>query len=258
MSHINKRIVRLGLLIAATMLIGGCATAQKQLKPVVLSVQGPVKVLVTSFAGDVRIIADPEATEATITATTQAYHSLVRIEEAAASLANIQFHAVLVPAEIGQAIQVTTSSDDAEDHYQGVHLIITAPMIDGASVHTKRGSVVLDQISGEVDVTTNDGDVSIITTYAMTRPVKVLNVDGDIIYRVRGESTGKFDCEAVHGSVNFFAQHSKAVVHRTSDHDSLSATLNDGENAVLLRTVHGDINVSVSSDPHDFGLHLFH
>ncbi len=254
----SKLIVLILLVTATALIAGGCATAQNKLQPVLLPVNGPVSVVLDSFAGDVRIVADPDVTEATVTATTQAFHSLTRMDEAAASLANIQFHAVLVPADVGQAIQVTTTSDDPEDHHQGVNITIIAPNIDGVHVKTKRGSVVLDNIRGQVDVTTNDGDVSILTTHAMLKPVKVLNVNGDIIYRVRGESAGKFDCEAINGSVNFYAQHSQATVHRNSDHDSLVATLNDGTNPILLRTVHGDISVSVSSDPRDVGLQLFH
>ena len=82
-------------------------------------------------------------------------------------------------------------------------------------------------------------------------------VEGDIEYRVRGESTGIFDCIAEGGKVDHHVSYGKFIIAPNRRTGRLLAALNDGGNSVVLHTEDGNIKVAVVSNPTDIGTAIF-
>lgn len=215
----------------------------------------PLAVDVESFGGDVIVEADPRLTAATVAVVREATHGYGRTGEAKDSLRQIGYAAEMVPGDLGPVLRVRTWTAHAEPHYQRAHVRIDLPHADGVRVRTRRGEIRLVDVEGALELETSEGDVRVMTHLALTRPVTILDSDGSIDYRVRGESTGAFDCEALRGSVDHRALHGRFVVH-TTDEDSLRATLNGGTNPVVLRTADGQIRIAVVPDPTSVGARI--
>jgi len=225
------------------------AEAAAEDQPIILDVLGPVAVDVESFNGDVTIIADPKLEQAHLTFTRRATHGFQRQEEAEASLPEIGYSAELVPGELGQVLRVRTSTTSTEPHYHRVDMLLELPEIDGVRVRTHNGGVVVTDVEGRVDIVTDDGPIRVASNHPMIRPVTIINNCGNIDYRVRTESTGAVDCQALRGKVHHHAVYGRWIVHEGTDHDTLLATFNGGTNPIVLRAADGNIRFSVVDDP---------
>jgi len=226
-------------------------------EPRTFDVAGPIAVDVTSFGGNVTITADEDLTEATVKVTRDARHGFMRGDEAEASLDEIDYSAELVNRETGQVLEVRTWTDHDQPYHQRAHLLITAPEVTDVHVRTSGGTVIAEMVHGTVDIETSDGDVRVMTNKPMTRRVTIVNSDGDIDYRVRGESTARFDAQTVRGQVLQRVRNGRMIVMSSTDHNSLQATLNEGSNPVTLRTVDGDIRIAVVPEPTKVGMKIF-
>ena len=245
-------------LAALVFVLGGCSPDRLAYRkvaddPVVLEVLGPVAVDVQSFAGDVIIETDPLLSEATVSVVRETSHGFKRTKEGKASLEEIGYDAKLVPGQLGQMLRVRTWSSHAEPHFQRASLHISLPAVDGLTVRTRGGDVSATGIEGTVQIETSEGNVRVMTDLPMTRAVTIVTTEGDIDYRVRGESTGVFDCEAIRGAVIQRVHYGRLKIHTGTDHDTLLATLNEGRNLIQLRTVGGEIRVAVVSNPTHVG-----
>lgn len=226
--------------------------------PIYVDAPGPMSVDIVSFNGSVEIEARPDLERAVILIERLATHGYGRKWEADASLAEIFYTIDVVPGELGPSLVIRTGTNHAEPHFQRVRLNIALPEINGVAIHTNNGDVVARHVQGPVDIVTNDGDVRVITMLPMLEPVSIINADGDIDYRVRAESTGAIDAEAERGQVTHFTRRGAMVVERSTDQDTLRATLNDGTNPIYLRTSDGDIRLSVVENPEDVGVIIRH
>ncbi len=209
---------------------------------------GPVSVDVESFNGHVVIKADPKATGVTFQVQREGTHGLLRGGESERAIEGIDYTAEIVPGELGPVLKVRTWTDTPEPHFQMANIWITAPGIQNVKVVTKNGCVRVDGMSGSADITTREGDIVIMTNEPMTRPVTAVTSEGNIDYRVRGESTGNFDAETVRGVIKHRLLYGRFTME-PSDSNALRMTLNDGENPIRLRTVDGDIRIAVVSNP---------
>ena len=245
------------LLIMTGLLLGGCQNQLVSESSLTLEVSGPVTIDVESFNGDVIVRANDSLRRATVRFIREARHGAGRDAEASQSLEDITCEASIVPGDLGETLQVRTSTAHVESHYQRAHVYIEVPSVDGLRVVTSRGSVRARNISGEVSIETSGGNVRVMTPQPMSRPVTIINDDGDIDYRIRGESRGTFDCESVEGKVLHRVQFGTMIIQTGTDHNSLKATLNGGKNLVRLRTVRGDIRIAVVADPEAVGLLIF-
>jgi hypothetical protein len=258
------RIRTLALILGAAAGLGGCGAGavvrhpfdpqawsyqSREDDPLTLAVAGPVSVDVDSFGGDVILTADPRLSQATVTVRREATHGAGRKKDAQRSLDEIGYSAVVVPGTAGPELEIRTWTGHAEPHYQRAHLEITVPAVNGLTLRTQRGRVDLE---GNVHIECSEGDVRVMTNRSMRQPVTVLNRRGDIDYRVRGESTGSFDCEVVDGEVRYRARQGRFLVSEATNR-RLQASLNDGDNPIRLRTTSGDIRVAVVHNPTEIG-----
>lgn len=218
-------------------------------EPIVFDVAGPIEIDVQSFGGDVYVQGDPSLTQARVTIAREAVHGHGRVDEARQSLREIESSAELVPAELGQTLQVRTRTVNAEPHFQRAHVFIEAPEIDGVKVRTANGRVKVKNIRGRVDITTSEAKVYLATNQPMNRPVTIVNRNGDIEFRVRAESQGIIDAQTINGRAHGFARHGRLIIGPECRHDVFKATLNEGRNPITLRTVNADIYVAVVHNP---------
>jgi hypothetical protein len=241
------------LLAVPVLILGGCSTQKLVDEPIVMELAAPVAVDVQSFNGDVIIEAGPDFTVATVQVVRRAKHGYMRYEEAKDSLEQISYIVGLVPGELGQVLQVRTTTDNPEPYFQEADVYITLPEADGIFVRTTNGRVEARGVEGRIDIATTNNDVRILSNRPLRRPVTVVNRNGDIVYRVRAESTGDFDCETVNGLVVTHVEYGQFLVSPTNDQDTMKASFNGGTNRIALRTVDGDIIVSVVDNPEDVG-----
>ncbi len=222
-----------------------------------LEVLGPIEINVESFGGDVIIDVDEELTTAKVTIRRVALHGAGRLDEAEASLSQIDYTVEIVPGDLGQVLRIRTFTTHAEPHFQRADIRIELPSVDGVYVRTERGDVVAKNIEGVVEISNSQGDVRIMTNHPMKRAVTITNSEGDIEYRVRGESTGVFDCEAKSGRVEHRVMYGKFRIAPNRRRGILQAALNNGDNLVKLTTQDGNIMIAVVADPTDAGILLF-
>ena len=218
-----------------------------------LPVAGPVAVEVASFNGDVTIEADPGIRTAIIEVSRTSLIAVDDPDVEDVGLDSIWIRPEVVPGDLGQVLLVTTGAEHPDRALLRTHLTILLPDIEDVTVRTTNGDVRLVDVAGTIHVETTNGDVAILTTRPLVKPVTVLDVNGDITYRVRGESSGRFDCRSIRGRVVRRMLLGRVVVDPGSDRSTLLATLNKGRNPVVLRTVDGDIHVMVVERPTKVG-----
>lgn len=225
--------------------------------PIIVDVTGPMEVDVESFNGDVVVEVNDELDHGIVTFTREATHGYGRTEEAARSLADISASMDITGGELGQVLMVRTSTEHAEPHFQRVKVKIELPEVEGLRVRTRNGGVRAVGISGPIDIETDDGDVRVMTYFAIDDPVTIVNHSGDIDLRIRGESMGELDFQALRGRVFSRVKYGRLRVHPGTDHDTFLATFNDGVNPIVLRTADGDVRFAVVADPMAVGQFIF-
>jgi len=214
---------------------------------------GPVAVDVESFGGDVEIFVDPDLAQPEVSITRRAMHGFLRSDESQASLAQISSSVTVSPGALGQVLVVRTSTTHGEPHFQAADVEIHLPACENVRVVTHNGDVEIVDVSGTVDVTTDDGDIIVATNHALTQPVTIINNSGDVDYRIRSESTGDFDCRAYRGQVIPNFRRGEVRVLPGTQHDAFFGRLNRGENLVTIRAADGHVRIAVVEDPTLYG-----
>ncbi|HWB20328.1 MAG TPA: DUF4097 family beta strand repeat-containing protein [Phycisphaerales bacterium] len=222
-----------------------------------VDVSGPVSVDISTFAGDVTVNADQDITGAHVRIIREATHGKGRKTEAKASLQNISTNVEIVPGELGQMIKVTAVTADPEPDFQRAHVILDIGSLDGLSIQTANGDVEAYNFEGALNVGTSYGGIRLATNHALIRPISLIDHNGSIDLRMRGESEGILDCETIRGTVTHIVKYGKLIINNGTDDDTLHAVLNDGTNSITIRTTDGDIRVAVVSNPTAVGTFIF-
>ena len=129
--------------------------------------------------------------------------------------------------------------------------------VDGITVRAQRGNVSVTNIEGAVDISTSQGNVRVMTDLPMRQAVTITIRQGNIDYRVRGESSGALDCQAIRGRVDHRVRTGRLIIEPDRDKGRLRAILNDGDNPITLRTADGDIRIAVVDNPTEVGSLIF-
>ncbi len=221
--------------------------------PLKLDLEGPISLDVESFAGDVTVEADPKLTQGEVIIVREGKHGFGRSKEAKASLADISASVEIVAAdtskgELGQTLRIRTETSNAEPYLQRAHVYVKAPAIEGMTVHTSDGDVTATHIEGMVDVETSNGTASVRTNLAMLQPVTIINRNGDIIFRMRGEGTAAFDAQTIGGKVSADIRFGNMRIEGAVNSDQFKGWLNNGTNRMVFRTTNGDIKISVLAE----------
>jgi len=227
-------------------ILAGCRSTQVvDLNSVALNTSGPVAINVKSFGGIVTILADPEVSGVIVSANQH--------EEGLGSVPVARLYmdcsTYVENGPIGETVYVVATCEDDPLHTVTANIVIRARDIHGVTVDNERGDIIARGISGPVNIQTRDGNVLIVTPLVMNDQVLVENRRGDIVYRVRSESSGLIDATAINGEATLDLRNGNAVILPGSSGDHLSARFNDGLNPLTMRTVEGNIRIHVVPDP---------
>ncbi len=233
-------------LICVFFVASGCSTKQVMTFPQrTLETAGPIAVDVQSFAGDVTVIVDESLQNATIDV-------VQRIEAYADNdepVKQINWTSQIDQSSSGEILMLELNCDSNPLQTVFADAVVRAPSIDNVTIRTKKGDVDVFGVTGMLEIKTSDGDVLVATPLPMDDRVTIETVRGDIRYRVREESTGKIDLTAVSGTAAFNLRYGDGVILPGSTGEKLRASLNHGQNDVVMRTVEGDITVEVVQNP---------
>jgi hypothetical protein len=198
---------------------------------------------VQHYGGTLRIEADPHASGIGIE-TKVRLARWVEPNDRQAVLDAAHVAAEVVERDGRAVLVVEGATDYPDDTASEIDIRITMPTIDGTRVRQIRGNVTLVNVAGATEVNVVDGDVQISTNHAMVDPVLLVTGRGRIAYVVDPASTGRFDLEALGGKVTYKCQDGI-----TRDMQALRnrfhGILNDGDNAVKIKSHEGDVVVRV-------------
>lgn len=216
---------------------------------------GVITVDVESFGGDVTVVGNPTVKQTTVTVSREGTHGFLRGAEGKASLEAIQATAEIVPGPLGPVLRVRTSTPDQEAHFQRAHVWIEGSDVDGVRVRTSRGTVLLKNVTGSLDVESTNAPVQIMTRRPLVEEVTVLTTDGTIDYRVNGLSAGLFNMQVIGGEIRMRCIDGNWRVETmtgggsTAGHRMTAVLGENPTNRVVLRTTEGDLRIAVVPDP---------
>jgi hypothetical protein len=216
-----------------------------------LQTSGVVSIDLDSFAGSVLVKANKNLSETLVTVERASRHGFPRYGEAGRALDLIDYTVSLERGTSGEEIVVVrTNSSGTETVLGRANVRIETPELGDVRIRTNRGDVQILENRGSIDVVSSHGNVSVATPWPMRDTVSIMNREGDVEYRIRAESTGEFDLETIGGTVSTHCRYGRWMGADPNNRSNRTlATLNGGENQVLIRTTEGDISVSVVSDP---------
>jgi hypothetical protein len=230
---------------ALIFLVSCRATQVVDLKTVTIDTSGPVAIDVKSFGGTVTIVADPDIVGTEVSA--NQYEEGLGTVPIARLYMNVTTE--IEHGSLGETVRVVATCEDDPLHTVTANIVVRSKDIHGVRVHNERGDVVIKGITGPVDIQTRDGDVRIVTPRVMNEEVLIENRRGNIIYRVRSESSGHIDATAINGEATLDLRTGNAVILPGSTGDHLVARFNDGLNPITMRTVEGNVRIFVVPDP---------
>ena len=221
------------------------STQVVDLNSVSLETSGPVAINVQSFGGAISIVVDPDVGGTLISAN--------QYEEGLGAVPIAKLYmdvsAYIEHGPLGETVHVIATCENDPLHTVTANIVIRARDIHGVSVVNERGDVTVKGISGPVNIQSRDGDVRIVTPLVMNEQVMVENRRGNIVYRVRSESSGHIDATAINGEATLDVRYGNAVILPGSTGNHLVASFNDGLNPITMRTVEGNIRIFVVPDP---------
>lgn len=253
--------MRLNHSMLATLLIGalacgaltGCGGPKATDEAYIFAFSGPTAVDVSSFNGDVEILVDSRGgDEISVEVTRHAMFGKGRNDDAKAALNTIAWTANVDQSTTPATVRVTTNTTHPEPHFLRAHVVVRVPAAMGVTVRTSRGEVYAKNVRGPIDIQSTEGDVRVMTNWAITEPVTIITSEADIDYRVRGDSTAAIDAETINGKALARVRYGRFIL-RNPKPGKMIATLNRGSNPVVLRTTDGDIRIAVVHNPTEVG-----
>ena len=216
-----------------------------------LETTGVVSIDLDSFAGSVLVKANKNHSETLVTVERATRHGFPRYGEAGRSLDLIDYTVSLDRGTSGEEIVVVRANSSGTETVLGrANVRIETPELGAVRIRTSRGDVQVLENRGSIDIVTSHGNVSVATPWSMRDSVSIMNREGDVEYRVRGESTGLFDLETVGGVVSTRCRYGRWMWADPENRaDRVIAVLNGGDNPIVIRTSDGDIDVAIVSDP---------
>jgi len=216
---------------------------------------GLVHVRVRNLQGDVRIRGSRREAQGETMVRLRPNSEVDSGFAATTQLDTMKWDAQMKPQPDGsRLLEITIATEDPKAWFVRCEIEVDTPRLGRVDVLTDHGRVLVVDNRGGVVAKTTFGDVRMLTPWPVLEPCRIDVKDGDVEWIVRGESSGKFDCETIGGKINVYARYGRWIaVDPRNDHDSLAATLNGGTNPVVVRAQDGDVSVIVVEDPHDTG-----
>jgi len=238
--------LRIIVILAACFSGLGCsADSLSVIEHMNLVTTGPVSINVCSFEGNVSIQQSDDYVGTSIEVLSRVADPL----EISQGSSWLRCSASVHTNDLGQEIVVELAETEGRIGRSQIQITITSSDIHGVRVKTTRGDVDVRGVSGSMDIRTSDGDVRVATRLPMTDRVSIENHRGDIMYRVRPESSGLIDATALGGESVLYVPFGGSIILPNTTREHLMATINGGENPIVLRTIDGDIRIAVTENP---------
>ena len=217
--------------------------------------QGAIDVQVDSIGGNVTVIGNPNITTTTVEVTREAYHGYLRGTEPREALGLIDWTAELLPGPGPiETLDIRTAYNGPEEWFIRTHIRIETPDLESVQIRTVRGSVEIVNNTGPVDVHTTLGDILVATMYPQRGDNTLIGSEGDIDYRVPAGSTGEFDVQVIEGKIKTRITEGQWRYKKSANRtDEIHASLNSGDNPIVIRTTEGDIRIAVVKNPLGYG-----
>lgn len=251
----RPRAARLAVALAV-LIAAGCAAPRRIADaPLHLEMSGPIAVDVEVFAGDVTVRSEPDAPAARVEVVRATLDRDLDEDAAQAELDTIQWSAETVAGPRGLTLRVRATTMDAPpgDHGRRAAVLVVVPEATGVTVRTRAGDIAVHGAAGDIDLATNVGAVHLLTRRPLLAPVTLRSGRGDIVLRCRAESTGRLELVAKDGMVQTRVKRGTLRVDPGATATTVRGTLNDGANAITIRTDHGDVHFTVVEDPEQHG-----
>ena len=242
-------IAALPLLLASCGTVRKIDTADQQIR---IDPVTPVALDIENFHGNVRIVVDPTLTEVRPVIKKRVswwVEDSIRKDAQEA----ISVRSRTVEQDGRSVIMIKTATTWPEPEKVWVNLTLFVPRCDGIRVWNRGGKVTLEGVSGAIQVENNDyagaeAPIELRTDRDIIDPVVMTTTSGTVAYQVGPGSTGRFTLDSEDGTEEFDC---KVASPRDiySDGKVTTATLNNGENAVLLRSGSGRVIVLVRNEP---------
>lgn len=210
-----------------------------------LETTGPVSMYIDSFEGDVYI----QQSDDHVGTSVEVLGRFADSSEISQGSSWLQCSATVHTNNLGQEVVVELVKTDDRIGRKQIRITIISSDIHGVRVQTTRGDVDVQGVSGSMDIRTSDGDVRIATRLPMTDSVSIDNHRGNIMYRVRPESSGLIDATALGGESVLYVPFGGSLILPNTTREHLVASINGGDNPIVLRTVDGDIRIAVTENP---------
>lgn len=246
--HPRIRTLFVGAMACCGLLLGSCGASQWRTHTIDLPPTSPgVAFSIENFRGDVEIRVMPKAQRVTIDAEVEVDESW-DTEQQEKELARVAVLPEMQDQDGRTVVKVvtTTTRPDLTDHR--VNLKIITPRCEGLEVTSRDGTILAVNTQGATRIANRGGAIEFRTSKAMTDPVTLTTVDGNIYYQVPPGSSAAFDLETLKGEVTV-ADRTTGIEQAYSTPKTYNASLNEGDNPVLARTNEGDIFVWVIKDP---------
>ncbi len=252
----TPRLLLVSLLLAsAPALLSSCGTVSKidTAEQQIRIEQGtPVAIDIENFNGNVRVVVDPTLTAVKpVIKKRVSWHVDQFIREDAQDAITVRSRTVEQDGR--SVVTIRTSTKWIEPEKTWVNLTLFVPRCDGVRVWNRGGKVTLEGVSGAIQVENfeyagNGAPIEVRTAQDIVDPVMLVTDSGTVAYQVGPGSTGQFTLDSADDREEFDCN----VVHPQelhSDGKVTTASLNSGDNQVLLRSGKGMVLVLVMSDP---------
>jgi hypothetical protein len=229
--------------------------AVSETRTIAIPCDGVVDLDIETFAGDVVIRGGAKSGGSIeLVANVRAQHGRHRTDDASATLAGVTLDTEMRRGGDVPTLVVRAATDSKEPWLNRTDLDLRVPELRRVQVRTRAGKVFVFENRGGLTVHTTDGEIRVITPWAIVDPVTLVTRGAPIVYRVYIGSSGLFDVDVVNGQVKARMESGDwRILDRRNDHDTLYAQLGNSTNRVLMRTSDATVIISVVKDPMDHG-----
>ncbi len=229
--------------------LGGCAKDVRSERLALAAPQGGKALLIDieTFRGDVTVRVEKGRKEASVSSDVSGSSDLPDADKAEVDRA-VKVSSVVEERAGGPTLVVRATSERvSEDHRADIMVFV--PATEGVRVKTGAGEVILVGVRGALMVENGDGAIEIRTNEPLTGASAISTNSGDVYYQAPLDSTGVFDVRSEEGEAIWRAGSPEALATPlVYSKNGYSVTLNQGTNAVTIRTGKGMASVILLED----------
>jgi hypothetical protein len=252
---ISARLPTAACAVLAALVLASCGTVDRvdaTDQQIRVDTSTPVGIDIENFHGNVRVVVDP-----TLTAVKPVIKKRVSwlvdqfIREDAQAAISVRSRTVEQDGRSVVTIRTSTKWVEADRTWVDVTLFV--PRCDGVRIWNRGGKVTLEGVAGAIQVENvsiagGEAPIEVRTDRSIVDPVMLVTDAGTVAYQVGPGSAGQFTLDSADGSEELDCSILRPD-QIYSDGKVTTASINAGDNQVLLRTGKGSVIALVMRDP---------